>query len=50
VGAVVSTIPDNDCHNITIDGKLYKECEGVLFEPVYEGDDVSYKVVKIDKK
>jgi len=50
VGAIVSTVPDNDCHDIKIDGKLYKECEGVLFEPVYSGDEVNYKVVKIDKK
>jgi hypothetical protein len=33
-----------------MDGKQYKECEGVLFEPVYQGDDVEYKVVEINKK
>ena len=50
IGAVVSTIPENDCDDIYIDGKHYKECEGVLFEPVYQGDDVEYKVVKMDEK
>lgn len=50
VGAVVSTIPENDCRDVKIDGKFYKECEGVLFEPVYRGDDVEYKVVEIKKK
>jgi len=50
VGAIVSTIPDDDCRDLRIDGKLYKECEGVLFEPVYEGDEVSYKVIKMEKK
>ncbi len=49
VGAIVSTIPDDDCRDVNIDGKFYKECEGVLFEPVYEGDDVGYKVIKIKK-
>ena len=49
VGAIVSAIPDDGCRDVTIDGILYKECEGVLFEPVYEDDDVGYKVVKIEK-
>ena len=49
VGAIVSAIPDDGCRDVNIDGILYKECEGVLFEPVYEDDDVGYKVVKIEK-
>jgi hypothetical protein len=49
VGAIVSTVPDDDCEDIYIDGKHYKQCEGVLFEPVYQGDDVGYKVVEIKK-
>jgi hypothetical protein len=32
-----------------MDGKQYKECDGVLFEPVYQDDEVSYKVVKMNK-
>jgi hypothetical protein len=50
VGAIVSTIPDDDCKDLHVDGKWYKECEGVLFEPVYQGDKVEYKVVEINKK
>jgi len=50
VGAIVSTIPDDGCEDLCIDGKHYKECEGVLFEPVYKGDDVQYEVVEIKKK
>ncbi len=49
IGAIVSTIPDNDCDDIHVDGKWYKECNGVLFEPVYQGNDVQYKVVEIKK-
>jgi hypothetical protein len=49
VGAFVSTIPEDDCRDIYMDGKQYKECEGVLFEPVYQGDNVEYKVVEINK-
>jgi len=49
VGAIVSTIPDDECKDIYIDGKQYKECEGVLFEPVYKGNDVQYEVVEINK-
>jgi hypothetical protein len=45
----VSTIPDDDCDDIHVDGKWYKECNGVLFEPVYQGSDVEYKVVEINK-
>jgi hypothetical protein len=49
IGALVSTIPDDGCEDIYIDNKHYKECEGVLFEPVYEGSDVQYKVVEMKK-
>jgi hypothetical protein len=49
VGAFVSAIPDDGCDDIMIDGIYYKECNGVLFEPVYEGDDISYKVVEINR-
>jgi len=49
IGAIVSTIPDDECKDMHVDGKWYKECNGVLFEPVYQGNDVEYKVVKIKK-
>jgi hypothetical protein len=49
VGAYVSTIPDDGCVDVLIDGVYYKECEGVLFEPVYQGDDITYRVVEIDR-
>ena len=50
IGAIVSAIPENECSDIDIDGKLYKECDGVLFQPVYQGDSVSYEVVEFDQK
>jgi hypothetical protein len=48
-GAFVSTIPDDGCIDVYIDDKLYKECDGVLFEPVYQDDEITYKVVEIKK-
>ena len=47
IGAIVSTIPDNECQDVVIDNMNYKECNGVLFEPVYQDDGVQYEVVDI---
>jgi len=49
IGAIVSTIPDNECQDVTIDDKNYKECNGVLFEPVYQNDTWQYEVSDIQK-
>ena len=49
VGAFVSVIPDDGCRDVQIDQKWYKECNGVLFEPVKNGDTTEYQVVNIEK-
>jgi len=46
-GAFVSTIPDEECIDVHIDDKIYKECDGVLFEPIYQDGDITYKVIEI---
>ena len=46
VGAIVSTIP-NECRDVVIRGVLYKECQGVLFEPVYGRYQSGYQVIRI---
>ena len=48
-GAYVSVIPDEGCIDVQIEGIYYKQCDGVLFEPVYEGDDIRYRVVEINR-
>ena len=35
--------------DITVDGKTYKECSGTLYEPVYQNDQVQYKIVESPK-
>jgi len=49
VGTVIATLPDDGCETINIDGKTYKECAGTLYEPVYQDDQVQYKVVESPK-
>ena len=50
VGTMVTALPDYECSTITIDGKTYKDCDGTMYEPVYKGDEVQYKVVEPEKK
>ena len=50
IGTIVSVLPDDDCNMISIDGKTYQECSGTLYEPVYQGNDVQYKVVEPEQK
>ncbi len=46
IGAIVSIIPDNECRDVRIEEQYYKECNGVLFEPVpMQNGIVQYEVV-----
>lgn len=49
IGAIVSTIPDDECQDVYVEDKWYKECQGVLFEPVYEDGNVQYEVVELNR-
>ena len=46
IGTIIATLPDDGCETLHIDGKTYKECSGTLYEPVYQDDQIQYKVVE----
>ncbi len=51
IGAIVSVIPDNECQDVMIEDQYYKECNGVLFEPVPQEDGVvQYEVVDMQPR
>jgi len=45
IGSIATTLPDHECSTIKMDGKTYEDCDGTIYEPVYKGDEVQYKVI-----
>jgi hypothetical protein len=45
VGSIVSTLPD-DTFVTEVNGRAYRRCGNVWFQPVYTGSDVTYVVVR----
>ena len=45
IGTQVATLPPA-CSNITVNGRMYYQCGGTYYQPVYDGPDVVYVVVQ----
>jgi hypothetical protein len=48
VGAMVSSLPP-DCQPVMVNGTTHQSCNGVLYQPVYQGTSVQYQVVETPK-
>ena len=48
VGLVISTLPQG-CSSRVRDGVTYQYCDGVWYQPTYEGTQVTYVVESVDE-
>lgn len=46
VGAMVTSIPSSGCTTVMVNGVACQSCGGVVYQPVYSGTSVQYKVVE----
>jgi hypothetical protein len=45
IGSRVATLPPA-CSNVSVNGRVYYNCGGTYYQPVYDGPDVVYVVVQ----
>jgi hypothetical protein len=45
IGAIVASLPDDDCRSVVVNGRQYFDCHGDFYRPRSRDDEVVYEVV-----
>jgi hypothetical protein len=46
LGSIVYAL-DDDCTTVIRNGRDYRVCDGIYYEPFYEGGELRYRVVSV---